>query len=207
MILGTCNFGFDYNGPQIPKKEVFKILEEFQKLGGGIIDTAVNYRESQKIINEYVKINGQKNLNIQTKVYDYNNDFEKLDELKDCRIYSILYRNYLNQSIIDLLKIYKENGFIQKYGQSIYYPHEIRQDANIIQIPESYLFTDYIITMGLYSNIQIRSLYNIDVKIKRINKKTAFENAVKMKKKFPKIDFILGVDNVKQLKENMRLFQ
>ena len=207
MILGTCNFGFDYNGPQVPKKEVFKIIEEFQKSGGGIIDTASNYRESQTIINEYVKVNGQENLRIQSKVYDYDYDFNIIaEELKDCKIYSILYRNPFNQKTIEYLKALKNAGLIEKYGLSIYYPHELRQEANIIQIPANALFNDYLKTMILYSDVQIRSIYKLNIIEDDYNSDFLKDVLKKINFLPKKIDYVIGVDNVNQLKEDMELF-
>jgi hypothetical protein len=105
-----------------------------------------------------------------------------------------------------MLKDLKNHGSIKKYGQSIYYPHELRQEANIIQIPANGLFNDYFKTMILYSNVQIRSVYKLN--IIETNSNVDFLKGILKKLDFSanKIDYVIGVDNVKQLRENMELF-
>ena len=53
MILGSCNFDRIYLNSKLEKSEVFKCLEYFEKNGGEIVDTALNYGNAQKIIAEY----------------------------------------------------------------------------------------------------------------------------------------------------------
>jgi hypothetical protein len=146
-------------------------------------------------------------LKIQTKIYD---DYDLgdgvftcpvIDSLDNCDIYSILYRNYTSQKELNKLKKMISTRRIQKYGQSIYYPHELRQEANIIQIPANALFNDYITTMALYADVQIRSIYNLG------DAKNNPEIYSKVKENFPKIDYVIGVRNLEQLKQNMELFR
>jgi aryl-alcohol dehydrogenase-like predicted oxidoreductase len=201
MILGTVNFDNNYNNTYLSKEEAFNILEYYQKNGGGIIDTAENYN-SNYIINEYVKVNGQENLKIQTKIWNINDMSLAFEKLKACKIYSVLSRG---QDTIDLLylKDTKKEWNYDVSGQSIYFPHELNQKCNIIQAPlDLNIWNNYLPTMSLYATVQFRSCYNLYSKYKTITK-LDLTNYEKLKRS-GKIQFVIGVDNIKQLKENMR---
>lgn len=190
MLLGTCNFGREYNQVKVEKKECFKMLEYFETHGGHIIDTAENYDVAQDIIAES-GYTGK----IITKAWKVEDVEKSLNRLKVSKIYAILARDSRNELLIDYLKDLKKKGIIEKYGISIYYPHELRQDVNIVQFTASTLFDNYLPTMSLMADVYVRSIF------KRQYEYYAMKNKEEVK------DYVIGCDNLEQLKQNMGAFK
>jgi len=196
FILGTTNFGQKYNGSELSKKECFKILEEYKKLGGVYLDTAFNYGNAQEIIGEF----GADLFKINTKSW-HDGELEKsLEILKVNKIYSCMTRDSTHW-IGYVLKQRVKKGIIEKWGSSIYYPHELRGDANITFIPFTKYFLDYMPVMMLHGDVWIRSYFNLDSNL-------TSEDFKKYERKDlgHEVHFVGGVDNVFQLRENMEFF-
>jgi len=207
MILGTRNFEQEYNGTFVKMDDALKMIDYFvENTGGqGIIDSAFNYTGSKAVLGEWIKKNPGANIKIQTKIWedcDYINFLEDVD-LDKC--YSVLVREN-NEATIFYAREKKEKNQVEKYGMSIYYPHELRSDINIIQIPCTPIFFDYIPTMALYAQVQIRSYYNLYLKsfdyYTEADKKK-FSAVSKMKN----VDFVIGCDDINQLRVNMEIFK
>lgn len=174
MILGTANFGNEYRGKKIEKEECFKLLEYFEKNGGKLIDTAGDYGYSKNIIEEYL-INNNSKLKILYKLLFIDNVFNKI--LTEKYLEAIIWRG----KILDI-------GY-GKNGQSIYYPHELDPKSKITIIPDSNLFDLYLPIMKLHSKVYARSIFKIPM-CSHADKKYID-------------DYIIGVDNMEQLKQNM----
>lgn len=187
MILGTCNFGRYYNNTFVSSEKAIEMIHEFQKLGGKIIDTAYNYEEAQDIIAD----SGYQG-KIITKAWCIDEVKKSMDRLKKDKIYAVLARDSKDNDLINYLKDLKKDGIIEKYGISIYYPHELRQDVNIVQIAASPLFTDYLPIMSLMADVYVRSVYNRSLEYNRMGNK----NYIK--------DFVIGCDNLEQLRVNTK---
>ena len=123
MILGTCNFGQNYNDIEINKKDSLKMVDEFYRLGGRIIDTAANYK-SHSIIKEWLKQNRGNKLKIITKVWNEDEFYRCFEELGITKIYCIMAREN-NLDIIRMLREFKNKGLIEKFGLSCYLPEEM----------------------------------------------------------------------------------
>jgi len=172
MILGTANFGNEYRGTIIPEDDCYDILKCFEDMGGSIVDTAVDYGESYRIVCDYVNKNNSK-LKVMVKI-KYWNSLRYLDK------YDII----LCRSA-ETLKELKETTKIKDIGLSIYYPHELHPDAKYVSIPAGDCWRPYMEVMSLHAKIFQRSVYQLG-------------------SEFPGIEKIIGVDNIKQLRENMK---
>ena len=181
MVLGTANFGNSYKGVILHEEQCFELLEYFENNGGKIIDTATDYGNSEEIIKSYFEDHAR-NLKIITKV----NKTYKESMFKDSELYGVLYRNKINKEITSTIK-----------GQSIYYSHELDQRAKIIQIPAAYYFADYLQVMSLQADVYVRSYYTMDNPVWVHQKE--YRRYIK--------DFVVGCDNLEQLKINMEKFQ
>jgi hypothetical protein len=203
MILGTANFGRNYNNSFIEKNKCFKLLEAYENMGGKLIDTAPNYSDAQDIVIEYIKAGS--NLSIITKVWDLHDITDEL--YKSDYLHAVLCRGN-NKNLIEDLRYEYESGYLKKMGQSIYYPQELDQRCNIISIPMWYCFDQYLPVMQLHSKVYARSFYNLYMK----NVQTYYE-INDMGDLRDRVDYdiskyddiILGVDNINQLREGMAI--
>lgn len=194
MILGTRNFNQEYNGTKIEKEDCFKILEFFDKNGGEIIDTAFNYQGVHTIIKEY----GWKK-KIITKISKQDEFFKCFDELNVKKLYAVLGREN-NLDIREFLKDQKEAKYIDNWGMSLYLPQELDKSFfNIIQIPFDPIWFPYVPIISLYSKVYFRSFYNLFLKYYETKD---FKNL----KSANNVDFVIGIDNLEQLKFNMEVF-
>lgn len=167
------------------------------------MDTAYNYGMSQSIIAEY----GWKN-KIITKVTNEDEILKCFEELKVDKIYAILVRDTSNINLINKLYELKNKGMIEKVGASIYYTKELTQKVNVFEIPCWYTWEQEIPVMLLHSDVYIRSYWNLFDKYRYeyydyIKKLKGFER----KDLNHKLDFVVGVENLKQLKQNLELFK
>ena len=203
MIFGSCNFNRNYNGSFLEKKEVFKCLEYFENNGGEIIDAALNYGDAQKIIAEYGW-----SKKVITKIWKQEDLIKCFEELKTDHIYCVMVRDARNTDLLNYVKEYQKKGLIEKVGISIYYPYcELRQDVNALHVPCNYDVLSMIDTMLLHADVYIRSFYNLWIKTLNGNirdiqniKEHSRTDLLHM------VDFVIGVDNLEQLKEDMELF-
>lgn len=204
MVLGTCNFNLKYNGSFVSKEDALKLLDYFYEHGGRIIDTAYNYHGNH-IIGEWLENNPGNELKIITKIWKSEELYHCLENFADHGIYNLMVRNSKDDHLFNYVRQF---NCIGKVGTSIYYPNELRQDVNAFHIPASTLFIDYLDTMLLHADVFVRSLYNL------YDKKT--NNAVDVFRHFKNHERsdlnhhvypVIGVSNIKQLKENLELFK
>lgn len=196
MILGTCNFGRNYNGVTVSWDESLKMIEYFQNNGGKIIDTAWNYGDAQDIINQSIW-SGK----IITKVWKSDEIEKSMNRLNKSNIYCVMAREP-NAQTVRSIQDAKNKGIVDKVGMSIYYPHELRENVSVLHIPASRLFEPYLDTMTLYADVIIRSVYNLRRDISEI-KELKKNNRPDLGHT---IDFCVGCDSLEQLKRNMEIF-
>ena len=204
MILGTCNLLQTYNGVELNKKESLNLIDKFYEYGGRKLDTAFNYR-SHEIIKEWLKQNPNSGMKVITKIWKQSEFWKCFIDLEVDHIYCVLGREN-NLDMREFLKDQQVDGVIDKWGMSLYLPQEMNKSyVNVLQIPCDPTWFDYIESLSLYADIYIRSYYNLWLKkgfdkdennVKRLNK--IMEN--------PKVDFVVGCDNQRQLKINMEKF-
>ena len=169
ICLGTANFGFDYgiNKKKIKNKDLKKIIDCAKKENIKFIDTAINYKNSEKnigLINSY-------NLKIITKLpqipkkiinvekWIINKIKQSCNRLKTNSLYGVLIHDtgeLKNKKISK--KIYKafdyllKKKIVKKIGLSIYDPSELdtffnKYNYQIIQAPIN-IFDRRIISSG-----------------------------------------------------------
>jgi len=204
MLLGTCNFGQNYNGVELSKDYSLKMIDYFYSNGGRIIDTAFNYA-SQPIIKEWLRHNKGNELKIITKIWKQDEFWQCLDELGVNKLYCVMAREN-NIDMIEYLRDQKDNGMIEKFGLSCYLTTEMtRSYFQCLEIPLSPCWlSDELDIMSLYSNIYFRSVFNVFMK--QYGEDETFKLVNELKKN-PKIDFVVGCDSIKQLRNNMELFK
>lgn len=154
IILGTAQFGLDYGvnnkKGRILKKEVFEILNYAWKNKVRILDTALTYGESEKIIGKFIK-KKRVPFKIISKLPKANSKTaggffsESLARLGQDKIYGYLVHNFKsflkNNLIWDTLEKLKAKGRIKKIGFSLYYPQELKYllkhnfNFDIVQFP------------------------------------------------------------------------
>lgn len=110
-----------------------------------------------------------------------------------------IFWEYVEEKQSKLSMLYKINEtselFIggKRVGHSIYYPNQLNQFDSYIEIPNCFVWDKYLPIMSLHAKVYVRSNYTIDKKYHIKN--TEFIT-----------DYIIGVDNIEQLKENMRMY-
>lgn len=201
MVLGTCNFLNLYNGSILEKKGCFKILDYFYSNGGRMLDTAVNYHGNE-IIKEWLDNNPNNEMKIITKIWN-DRDLNNLT-FKD--IYCIICRDVDKLNQIDNIKNSQRSN---KVGVSIYYTKELTQKAQVFIIPMNTQFIDSMQTMLLHADVYVRSLYNFvpDKSIKSAKELFSYFKRYERPDLNHKVDALIGVSNIEQLKENMREFK
>ena len=154
LVLGTVQFGVDYginnNRGQIPKNEVFSILDLARKNQINLLDTAPAYGKAEKIIGQYLKRNPGKFEIISKlpKINDYSEISKYIDQslgnLNIDHLYAYLIHDFNTiKKMPDLVKYLKKNNRIKKIGFSLYYPEELtyllehKIEFDIIQVPYS----------------------------------------------------------------------
>jgi len=178
IVLGSANFGNTYRGIILSEKDCFDILEEFEKRGGELVDTAMDYGNSLEIIQKYIITKNSK-LKILLKIDKYY--FESIIDYNN--IHAIISRdNNIQQT---------------KYlnGQSMYYPHELNPNAKIVIIPDSILFLDYAPIIKLHAKLYVRSIFNMSgIRLSHSQHVDLIDG------------YVIGVENKKQLIENMETY-
>ena len=161
LALGTAQFGLDYgisnSQGKTSLKEVGKILELAQEQNITIIDTAQEYGNSESILGEIhenrfkiiTKINPQVSSikTIETVVE------ESLTNLKVNSVYGVLFHSpqtvISNPYMVEKIKLLKNEGKIEKFGYSVYFPNELEDlitkygMPDIVQLPFNHLDTRF----------------------------------------------------------------
>ncbi len=204
MVLGSCGWGVNYNGSNLPISECYKALEYFEKNGGEIIDTALNYPNAHDVLKDY-----KWSKKIITKVWSIDEIDKCFDELGVDHIYCIMNRNVFDEKLREKLGEYQRKGLIDKIGASIYYPEtELRQNYNAFHI-HSFFNRDNLNTMFLHADIFLRTIFN-RVYPKNINDALYI---YKTYKDYERQDLnhrlypVIGVSNLVQLKQDMEVFK
>ncbi len=179
LIIGTANFGQEYNGHQVPADEIEKIWEYCVDVGINYADTATAYNYEpptwvkviSKIIGENDKLSNYANLVHHTK--DIFALWPMLWELK--WLFAARF------------------GTVIKIGVSIYDLDEITcLSYDIIQLPYSSCKDGLADLKKRGIEIHARSVFRDDV----------YKEALLD----PNVDFVvIGIDNLAQLKENVEI--
>ena len=139
LILGTAQFGSNYginnSTGVLGKKKIDKIIKTAYKNNIRILDTAIEYSESTKILSklDISKFKIVSKLPFFKDVSKYDLYYRKVienyfDKLKTKKIYCFLVHNPEKFSgrqlkeLFKILQIYKKIGAIEKVGLSIYSP-------------------------------------------------------------------------------------
>ena len=208
MVLGSCNFNFNYNNSKIERNDCFKLIDYFYSNGGRIIDSAANYH-SHEIIKEWLTQNKGNELKIITKVWKSSEIVQCFEELEVDKLYCIMARNSKDNDLLYALKDKQKQGLIEKVGISIYYQEELIQNVNAFHVPPTRWVFNNIETMELHSDIYIRSFWNYN----KFYMKDEVGLLYKTFKQFDRpdlnhqIEAVVGVDNLEQLKEDMEIFK
>lgn len=141
LVIGTAQFGFNYGllKKKINLKEIKKIKNYLIKFDINIIDTAINYGDSEKIIGN----SSLNKLKIITKIRIPMLKKKKLEEwfseeirsslkkLRTNQIYGLLVHDYKDllgyrgKRYLKLLIELKKKNIVKKIGISIYDPNEL----------------------------------------------------------------------------------
>ena len=158
LAIGTAQFGLDYgianDHGKVSQKEVKKILDLARSSNISLLDTAMDYGDSEFSIGEA----GSEDFDIVSKIGDIpvneknTKDFiyNKLKNTLDClgikSLYGLLLHrpeNLLNKNgiaIYETLSEFKEMGLVKKIGISIYEPDDLNKiipnfELDIVQSP------------------------------------------------------------------------
>tara|TARA_B100000686_G_scaffold331260_1_gene394558 strand:- start:13290 stop:14144 length:855 start_codon:yes stop_codon:yes gene_type:complete len=167
IILGTAQFSGDYGlGIFNSNKDKTNLLNKIIKYNCYGIDTALNYKNSQKHIGKWL-LNNKNNIKIFTKIKgsknikEMKNSFEKcLNELQRDKIEGLMFHNQESINLKEtryLSKYLFEEKKINKIGLSLYdklaIPNNI--DINFIQIPGSIFNQEILKSKKLHYYIKI----------------------------------------------------
>lgn len=184
ISIGTANFGLKYgfgnNYQKIDISSARKIIGKAKQLGVNKIDTAFAYGDAEEILGEIgvrqfqitTKIDQKSFGTLSTPIQIRNKILESIKRLKVNEIYALLAHNF--STIMDSENFaiaafgLKKDGYIQKFGCSVYEPLEIERIENsysldVYQIPISILdqrFVPVIESLQLSEKIiQARSVF------------------------------------------------
>ena len=160
LALGTVQFGSVYGITntygKTPQIEVEKILKYAKENGIKLLDTAPSYGDSEKVLGKCdlrdMKV-VSKTIPVIKEIIDFHeidniekNFYQTLENLNVSHIYSLIVHQTDDifkkgfEKLYKLLYGFKEKGFLQKIGFSIYEEKEINHllknyDIDMIQIP------------------------------------------------------------------------
>lgn len=176
ISLGTAQFGLDYGVKNVDGKvkflEVKKIIKLAHKNNIDLIDTAVSYGVSEKVIGE----TGISDFKFVTKLPDppkdcidiekwvISNIYKSISLLGIDSLYGVLIHNSSNfmestgKKIINSLKLLKSEGLLNKIGISIYDPSECEKilkltRVDIVQAPLN-IIDRRLVSSGLLSKLR-----------------------------------------------------
>jgi aryl-alcohol dehydrogenase-like predicted oxidoreductase len=178
LSIGSANFGLFYTSDKIKlkKKEIFQILNLAKKNKIYSIDTAQDYKKSEKIIGDYIRTQKIKRWEITTKISNKKLNIAELLK-KSNKNLSILPSDLLVHNSNDFLNDKFRNDLIEiknrkkiRIGVSLYSKDEVyrvldKYVPDTIQMPINIL-NKKIYTSGLLKllkekkiNIQVRSIF------------------------------------------------
>ena len=155
--LGSAQFGLDYgvsnHSGEVSKEEVKRILKTAQLQGVNFIDTAVGYGTAEQKLGAY-NLNNFKIITKSAPIKNQSNDTwfslkdirNSIKRLSIRKLYGFLIHNVNCLAGTNSQKIYKdmqcakENGLIEKFGYSVYYPEDLDKffekfPPDIVQLP------------------------------------------------------------------------
>jgi len=183
IIIGTANFGQEYNG--VRAKNVDRILEYAMESGIEYLDcaTAYNYTPPQGFwtINKITSPHQQ-------RIGSYATLIHHAKEIPV--VWPVLWELKFGTL--------KMSGKVMKIGLSIYEPEEINcLPFDVIQLP-------YRLVLENKINLKDLKMRGIEVHVRKVFADKCFEQALKD----PYVDkVIIGVDNLEQLKENVKIVE
>jgi len=166
IVLGTAQFGMNYGisnkRGKIPQPEAFEILNRAIESGIDAVDTAYDYKESEKTLGNFME-SYPTALKIISKLPKCGHDEVKaalnssLSKLNVSSLYGYLIHSFENYKkdpkIWDEMEKLKKEGRIKKIGFSLYFPSELdsllknkNMQIDIIQLPYNIFdqrFTEY----------------------------------------------------------------
>lgn len=210
--IGAANFGKKYglSNSRIRKNQIKKIFNFIEKNKIDLIDTAKNYKNSEKIVGEQKKYTKK----IVTKIFlkktnDINNFLieeirNSLLKLNKKKIYGVLIHNIEILDVIDKEKLYqalkylKKKRLIKKVGFSIYELRDLKYFKkqfipDIIQVPMNIFdrrfcnkaFVDYVRSNNIEVHVRSCFLQGLLINYKNIKK---FKKFKKWNNLFKKLD-------------------
>ncbi len=177
LVIGTANFGQEYDGYWVPKEEIEKIWE-------CCIDAGIDYADCASAY-KYTPPDWVKCINKITDASDQISPYATLiHHIEDVpKLWPALWQYKLMSS---------SRGYPFKIGISIY-PEAVVSclPFDIVQLP----YTEH----KRFEELKLRG---IEIHVRNVFKDNCFEDAIKN----PLVDHVvIGVDSVKQLKENIEL--
>ncbi len=216
IILGTSNFGAPY-GISNPRKklstnEIKKILKIAKVNKISFLDTAYNYKNSEKIIGKFTNTD---DFRIITKLPKIKNNLsliesyikKSLKRLRRKKLYAVLVHSIedLNspnlKKILHELNLFKKKKLIKKIGVSVYKVDNLnkiikKNKIDIVQFPSS-IFDLRFLNTNLLSKLKMRK---IEILVRSIFLQgVIFLNSKKLKKKFKK-----DSKKIIEFKENLK---
>lgn len=210
--IGAANFGKKYglSNFRIRENQIKKIFNFIEKNKIDLIDTAKNYKNSEKIVGEQKKYTKK----IVTKIFlkktnDINNFLieeirNSLLKLNKKKIYGVLIHNIEILDVIDKEKLYqalkylKKKRLIKKVGFSIYELRDLKYFKkqfipDIIQVPMNIFdrrfcnkaFVDYVRSNNIEVHVRSCFLQGLLINYKNIKK---FKKFKKWNNLFKKLD-------------------
>ena len=208
--LGTVQFGKPYGlANNIIKKqtEVNKMLNLLKKNSITILDTSSNYLDSEKKIGNYKKNSFfkiiTKTVNISSKIVSETeiklidkHFHNSLKNIKQKKIHGLLIHNFEDIlkpggiNIINLLKAYKDKGYVKKIGISVYSPEQFYKildlfEPDIVQFPLNILDQRFLdIDFSLFkkkTEFHARSIFLQGLLLNDIKKLPKFFSPIKKK--------------------------
>ncbi len=185
ICIGSANFGsyYGYKSSKIKKREFSKIFKYLKQKKINFIDTAINYKNSEKIIGKY-----NKNFKIITKIPNVPKSeknpkkwiqkkiSESLKNLNCKKLYGVLFhhppyeqkrKNFL--LIIKYLEYLRRQKIIKKIGISVYTLDQIKRSFSIYNF-QIIQFQMNILDKNIYKSRLIKKLKknNVEIHIRSI---------------------------------------
>ena len=186
LILGSANWGLGYgvgkNSAQLSMRTVKDITSQAASYGVGLIDTAPLYINSHEVIRDaelasFEVITKTMKFPAVTITYEHakklRSAFEKaLEKLDRPKVHALLFHQASDLLkpgsgyLVDVVNELKSEGYIDKFGVSIYYSDEFKKvfqvlKPDIVQLPVSLFdqrfYKDGTITALSHQNVEIHA--------------------------------------------------
>ncbi len=164
--LGTVQFGLDYGVSntlgKTPFREVEKIIEFARESNVLILDTAQMYGNAEKVLGKI----GVGDFKIITKIQNYGNLEDSLDNLNLNSVYGLLAHNAVevinSDTLWEKFVEYKRTGLVEKIGVSVYNAEQIddiieKYEVDLIQLPIN-IYDQRLIQSGHLSKLKERNI-------------------------------------------------